>query len=327
MGAGGRSAHRVTYPTPSRSPHGSKIPLRPIRHRRRFCRAADAGAVDPTPPFAGASGSPGRRGRRACAKFGKTGTTGGTIGVAYISILSGGSGVSVNNKGFTHALVAHETGHNMGSGHSSGGIMNASIITGSRSFFQDVSTGETAAKDIYDHTRSRIYGSARMRHPEQIPFARDDDQSTPVNTAHRFDPTSNDERSVRNGATNTTLTVDEVSRVNPMHAGVVELVGLANLLEFALGASPIEASPPPLTISLSPDGGAIHLTFTQRTADIIATVESSTNRTATWLPEQAVTTISATPLPGGVHEQITLSITLPHTLLRLSVRFDDRSPQ
>ncbi|MDG2123793.1 MAG: M12 family metallo-peptidase, partial [Verrucomicrobiales bacterium] len=157
----------------------------------------------------------------ACAKFGQTGTSGGTIGVAYVSALSGGNGVSVNNKGFTHALVAHETGHNMGSGHSSGGIMNPSIVSGSRTFFNDVSAGETAAKDIYDHTRSRIYGDATMRHPEQIPFANDDDRTTAADTEHRFDPTANDDRTVRNGTANTTLTVEETSRVNPLHAGSV----------------------------------------------------------------------------------------------------------
>ncbi|MFT4546735.1 MAG: hypothetical protein ACI9MB_000679, partial [Verrucomicrobiales bacterium] len=159
----------------------------------------------------------------AAAKFGDTATGGGVIGVAYLNALSSGNGVSVNNKGFGPALVSHEMGHNMGSGHSSGGIMNPSIITSSRTFFTDVSTGETAAKDIYDHTRSRIYGPATMRHPEQIPFARDDDRTTEVNTPHTFNPISNDDNVVRNGTANTEVRLEEVSRVQPLDAGAVEI--------------------------------------------------------------------------------------------------------
>jgi hypothetical protein len=157
------------------------------------------------------------------AKF--DGTTGGAIGIAYVGALNGGSGVSINNRGYTHALVAHEMGHNMGTGHSDGGIMNPSIITGSRDFFRDVSAGETAAKDIYDYSQSRLYGSAAMRHPEQIPFAADDDRTTAVNTVHVFNPIANDANVVANGTASSVLTLEEVSVVQPLNAGTVEISG------------------------------------------------------------------------------------------------------
>lgn len=157
------------------------------------------------------------------AKF--DGTTDGAIGIAYVSALNSGSGVSINNRGYTHALVAHEMGHNMGSGHSSGGIMNPSIIVGSRDFFVDVTAGETAAKDIYDHSSSRLYGSVSMRHPEQIPFAKDDDRTTGVNTPHVFNPVANDANVVLNGTANSALTLEEVSVVQPLNAGTVEISG------------------------------------------------------------------------------------------------------
>ncbi len=171
----------------------------------------------------------------AAAKFGLTATDGGVLGVGYVSALSGSFGVSVNNKGFTHALVAHEMGHNMGSGHSGGGIMNSSIIVGARSFFQDVTTGETAAKDIYDHTSSRIFGAAPMRHPEEIPFANDDDRTTAVNTPITFNPVGNDANVVRNGTPNAVLTLEEVSRVQPLSAGTVAISG-ANEVTFTPAA-------------------------------------------------------------------------------------------
>ena len=161
----------------------------------------------------------------AAAKFGDTATDGGVIGVAYVRALSGGNGVSVNRKGYGPALVAHEMGHNMGSSHSSGGIMNSGLIGSARTFFNDVTTGETAAKDIYDHTRTRIYGPATMRHPEEIPFANDDDRTTDVDEPHVFNPVANDANIVRNGTANSVVTLEEVSRVQPLDAGTVEISG------------------------------------------------------------------------------------------------------
>jgi len=162
--------------------------------------------------------------RSVAARFGDLGFSGSVIGLAYVRVVGSGSGYGINKTNFNFTLVAHEMGHNYGTSHSSGGIMNSSLRRGQREFFRDVSAGETAAKDIYDHTKSRLFGPASMRHAEEIPFARDDSLSTPVDTPLLFDPTSNDDTSVLNGATNS-LSVAEVSRVYPIGAGVVEAVG------------------------------------------------------------------------------------------------------
>ena len=156
-------------------------------------------------------------------KFGDIGSGGGAIGLAYLSSLNSNHGVSVCKKGFAHVLVAHEMGHNMGSNHSNGGIMNSGYIANTRDFFRDVSGGETSAKDIYDHARKRLGGSHAMRHPEQIPFANDDRFTTSPNTEILLDPISNDDRSVRNGVKNTTLSIEEVGRVHPLEAGTVKI--------------------------------------------------------------------------------------------------------
>lgn len=167
--------------------------------------------------------------RSVAARFGNLGFSGSTIGIAYVGVVTGSSGYSINKTNFNFTLAAHEMGHNFGTSHSSGGVMNSSYQGGQRDFYRDVSAGETSAKDIYDHSKSRLYGPASLRHAEEIPFARDDSFSTPVDTPLLVNPTANDDASVRNGATNS-LSIAEVSRVYPPHAGRAELAGEIGVL-------------------------------------------------------------------------------------------------
>ncbi|MGI9240745.1 MAG: Ig-like domain-containing protein, partial [Verrucomicrobiales bacterium] len=167
--------------------------------------------------------------RSVAARFGNLGFTGNVIGEAFLRGVRGSAGYSINRTNYNFTLVAHELGHNFGTDHSSGGIMNSIHQSGQRDFFRDVSAGETAAKDIYDHAYRRLFGAATMRHAEELPFARDDSRTTPVDTPLVFDPLANDETSVLNGDANT-LSIAEVSRVYPVDAGTVELVGASEVL-------------------------------------------------------------------------------------------------
>lgn len=167
--------------------------------------------------------------RSIAARFGNLGFSGSVIGLAYVGVVDSGSGYSINKTNFNFTLLAHEMGHNFGTGHSSGGVMNGGYIGGQRDFYRDVSAGETAAKDIYDHSKSRLFGPATLRHAEEFAFARDDSLSTPVDTPLLFNPLSNDDPSVRNGATNS-LSIAEVSRVYPPGAGSAELAGETGVL-------------------------------------------------------------------------------------------------
>lgn len=167
--------------------------------------------------------------RSIAARFGNQGFSGAVIGLAYVGVVDSGSGYSINKTNFNFTLVAHEMGHNFGSGHSSGGVMNGGYIGGQRDFYRDVSEGETAAKDIYDHSKSRLFGPATLRHAEEFAFAQDDSLTTPADTPLLFTPLTNDDASVRNGATNN-LTIAEVSRVYPPGAGSAELAGDTGVL-------------------------------------------------------------------------------------------------
>ena len=167
--------------------------------------------------------------RSVAVRFGNLGFTGSVIGEAFVRVVKGSAGYSVNKTNYNFTLVAHEMGHNFGTDHSSGGIMNSSHQSGQRDFFRDVSAGETAAKDIYDHSKSRLFGPATMRHAEELPFARDDSRTTQVNTPIMIEPLTNDDPSVPNGAANT-LSIAEVSRVYPIDAGTAELSGASAIL-------------------------------------------------------------------------------------------------
>jgi len=164
------------------------------------------------------------------AKFGAV-NGGGVLGVAYVGAAAGGSGVSINRTG-NITVPAHEIGHNMGSGHSNGGVMNASA-NGSRNFFRNLESQErTSAWAIYNYmsngganNQGRAFPSNRkLRHAEQIPFTDDDTITTFPNQPVRFRPMDNDDTSVLNGADNT-LTLVEVGAVFPPGAGEAWVYG------------------------------------------------------------------------------------------------------
>ena len=158
------------------------------------------------------------------SKFG-AGLDEDTLGVAYVDTVGEESAVSVCAPDGAWDVLAHEMGHNLGSGHSDGGIMNATSDGGQeRTFFTNVSRNESAAKDIYDYSRNRLLGSTLLRHPEEIPFAQNDRITTSVNTPVTFAPLNNDDTAVLNGATNT-LTLTELGAITPKGAGSAEIVG------------------------------------------------------------------------------------------------------
>ena len=155
-----------------------------------------------------------------------TGFTGVALGEGYVGALNSIFAVCTTRTGVKWDVMAHEMGHNLGSNHSAGGVMNASSLGGNtRDFFRDVTAGETSAKDIYDFARARLLGPAEMRHPEEMPFARNESVSTDINVPVRFPVLENDEASVRNGAINGDLSLVEVGRVMPLHAGTAEVRG------------------------------------------------------------------------------------------------------
>ncbi|MEZ5329214.1 MAG: M12 family metallo-peptidase [Verrucomicrobiales bacterium] len=158
------------------------------------------------------------------SKFG-TGLTDRVLGVAYVEALSTTNAVSMCDTTGIWDVLAHEMGHNFGSEHSSGGIMNASSLGGTvRSFFADVVAGETSAESIYQYAASRLPGNALMRDPEQIPFGTNDTAASSINFPVTISPLNNDQTSVRNGAVNS-LTLEEVGSVSPFSAGSAEIVG------------------------------------------------------------------------------------------------------
>ena len=153
------------------------------------------------------------------------GLSGTTLGVAFVDAVRNNSAIGVCRSTARWDVLAHEMGHNLGSNHSSGGLMNATTTSShNRSFFTDVSANETSAKDIYDYARARLLGSATMRHPEEIPFANRDNESTAINTPVSISPLDNDSAQVRNGQVNT-LALDEVSAVTPLGAGSIDILG------------------------------------------------------------------------------------------------------
>ncbi|MDA0811573.1 MAG: Ig-like domain-containing protein, partial [Verrucomicrobia bacterium] len=158
------------------------------------------------------------------SKFG-TGLTDRVLGVAYVEALNTTNAVSMCDTTGIWDVLAHEMGHNFGSEHSSGGIMNASSLGGTvRSFFSDVLAGETSAESIFQYAASRLPGNALMRDPEEIPFGVNDKGTSSINFPVLISPLSNDDTSVRNGSENT-LRLEEVGNVSPFSAGTVEIVG------------------------------------------------------------------------------------------------------
>ena len=152
------------------------------------------------------------------------GLSGSTLGLGYVSVLKGSHSYSIVRPGYDHALLGHEMGHNFGSGHSDGGVMNASWRRGARDFFKKIDGGETSAKKMYNHAKSRLLGTAPLRHPEQIPFAKNDFARTSKNKAVTIEPLGNDLTAVLNGQENR-LSIAELGAVFPIGAGSASFSG------------------------------------------------------------------------------------------------------
>jgi len=157
------------------------------------------------------------------------GSAGGVVGRAWLdSYGSSRYAQSVQERNWGWLVHSHELGHNVGSSHTSGGVMNPSLISGAEDFFTLVS-GQTytGAKDIFNYmgyaSRAYVYGPASLRNPEEMPFGIDDAVSTATDTVVSFNPLANDRRQVTNGALNN-LRLIEVGAVYPAAAGSAEIV-------------------------------------------------------------------------------------------------------
>ena len=146
----------------------------------------------------------------------------GTLGPANLARVNHLEAVSVVQSGSDYLVLAHEMAHNLGSGHTSGGIMNATASSNHRrSFFDDVigKDGVTAATDIHSYFELRAKGATPMRDPEQMPFANSDTLSVEQGTSALIRVLANDEDNVRHGLKNSVLSVVETSSVLPEGAG------------------------------------------------------------------------------------------------------------
>jgi len=155
----------------------------------------------------------------------KIGSVSNANGVAWTAGYGTGLGTSIN-KSPTWGLVGHECGHNLGSNHSSGGIMNPSTNS-SRDFFRTVESGFTAADDIYEDEAAfnLLSGAAPLRNPSEIPFAVDDQAVTTTNTPVVISPLTNDLIATPRGGINSGMSLEEVSAPHPLHSGSLELIG------------------------------------------------------------------------------------------------------
>ncbi|MEM7145944.1 MAG: immunoglobulin domain-containing protein, partial [Verrucomicrobiota bacterium] len=163
------------------------------------------------------------------ARFGLVdGSPSGVIGRAYVGAYGGSSGISENEPQFNFSLLAHELGHNVGSNHTNGGVMNPSLQSNQEDFYRTVqsNTSLTGAIQVYNdmRTAARTYGEAPLRNAAEIPFGADDTINAGPGPA-TFNPLNNDADSVLLGATNSVLSLVEVGSVFPKEAGTAQVVG------------------------------------------------------------------------------------------------------
>lgn len=157
------------------------------------------------------------------------GLSGNSLGVAFLRSIQGASSVAIIRENTGWPTLAHEMGHNLGSEHSDGGIMNSFANgDGGRNFFTDVQNGVTSAFSIYSHSRNRLPGERLLRNPREIPFAKNDSAETEVGKPVTIPVLNNDLTSVRHGEVNR-LSIAEVSKVSPQNAGEVAIDG-ANII-------------------------------------------------------------------------------------------------
>lgn len=156
------------------------------------------------------------------------GSKGGVIGRTYTRAYGGGGGVSECEPQYDHSLFGHELGHNVGSNHTNGGIMNASFRSLQSDFHRPVASDPsiTGATQIYNdiQTAARTYGDAPLRNPAEMPFGVDDVIAT-ASEAILFDPLANDRAQTLLGMPNSQLSLMEVGVVVPKAAGSARVVG------------------------------------------------------------------------------------------------------
>jgi hypothetical protein len=156
------------------------------------------------------------------------GSAGGVVGRAWLdSYGSSTYGHSVQEANWGWRVHTHEFGHNLGSNHTDGGMMNA-YLSSDENFYANVSgTTYTGAMEIYSYmgspTRAYVYGDAALRHPEEIPFAKDDSVSIASDVPEQIDVLANDLTQVLNGVTNN-IQLIEVGQVYPKAAGVARVL-------------------------------------------------------------------------------------------------------
>ena len=158
------------------------------------------------------------------------GLSGSTLGLAYTNTAGTILACNLIREGYDYALHVHEIGHNLGTSHTTGGVMNASYIAGQNSFYTFSESQLTAAKHIYDASKNDLEGPAELRNPQEIPFALNDFARTDPDKAVTLSPLENDLSSVPGGQINTELEIAETGPVFPIGSGTLEQDG--NTLTF-----------------------------------------------------------------------------------------------
>ena len=146
------------------------------------------------------------------------------LGEAFVGTFGQSNAVALIRKDTGWSTLAHELGHTLGSQHTIGGLMNqAANDGGNRDFFTEVasSVGLTAAAQIHEESAAVFPDISPMRHPEEMPFAKNDYRAIPKGLTYTVDPRTNDLKQVRFGRKNAALSIASISRLLPPEAGEV----------------------------------------------------------------------------------------------------------